>query len=50
MGGNPAWKPELSLLAIGIARDKAIEIGNSFEQNAIVVGRIYLPAELLLLR
>ena len=50
VGENPPWKPERSLLIIGISRTKAIEIGNLFEQNAIVAGRIYLPAELLILR
>lgn len=49
-GENPPWKPERSLLVIGISRIKAIETGNQFEQNAIVAGRIYLPAELLILR
>ncbi|MDP4130116.1 MAG: DUF3293 domain-containing protein [Bacteroidota bacterium] len=50
VGENPPWKPEQSLLIVGISRSKAIEIGNLFEQNAIVAGRIYLPAELLILR
>ncbi len=50
VGENPPWKPERSLLVIGISRAKAIEIGNSFGQNAIVAGRIYLPAELLILK
>jgi hypothetical protein len=50
VGENPPWKPERSLLVIGINRAKAIETGNLFGQNAIVAGRIYLPAELLLLR
>jgi hypothetical protein len=50
VGENPPWKPERSLLVIGISREKAIEIGNRFEQNAIVAGKIYLPAELLLLK
>ena len=50
VGENPPWKPERSLLVIGINRAKAMEIGSFFEQNAIVAGRIYLPAELLLLK
>lgn len=50
VGENPTWKPERSLLVIGISRDKAIETGNRFGQNAIVAGRIYLPAELLILK
>ena len=50
VGENPPWPPERSLLVIGINRSKAIEIGNQFVQNAILVGRIYLPAELLILK
>ncbi len=50
VGDNPPWKPERSLLVIGISRRKAMDIGNLFEQNAIVAGRIYLPPELLILR
>jgi hypothetical protein len=50
VGENPPWKPERSLLVIGINRAKALEIGNRFGQNAIVAGRIYLPAELLILK
>ena len=50
VGEDPAWKPEKSILIIGITRDKAISIGNYFEQNAIVVGRKGNPAELLMLK
>jgi hypothetical protein len=50
VGENPPWKPERSLLVIGISKTDASNIGIAFDQNAIVVGRIYSPAELLLLR
>ncbi len=50
VGENPPWKPERSLLVLGISKTNAIYIGNAFEQNAIVVGRIDSPAELLLLK
>jgi hypothetical protein len=47
VGTDPAWNPEKSLLILGITKEKAIEIGTKFEQNAIVYGRINEPAELL---
>lgn len=50
VGENPPWKPEQSLLVIGISKTDASNIGIAFDQNAIVVGRIHSPAELLLLR
>jgi hypothetical protein len=50
VGENPPWKPERSLLVIGISESKAMDIGKAFNQNAIVMGRIHSPAELLLLR
>jgi len=43
------WEPEKSLLIFGISRTRAIELGNKFEQNAIVVGKKSLPAELVLI-
>ncbi len=50
VGEDPTWKPEKSILIIGITREKAISIGNYFEQNAIVVGMKGNPPELLFLR
>ena len=49
VGSDPAWKPEQSLLILGIKELDAIEIGKSFDQNAIVTGRIYSPAELIII-
>jgi hypothetical protein len=43
------WIPEQSLLVYGIDREKACEIGRLFEQNAIVVGKLNEPAELVVL-
>lgn len=40
---------EKSFLVIGMPRNDAAKLGLLFEQNAIVVGKIYLPAELLTL-
>ncbi len=50
VGTDPLWKPEHSLLILGINEMDAIEIGKSFEQNAIVVGRIYSPPELVIIQ
>jgi hypothetical protein len=49
VGKEPTWEPELSLLIIGITNEDAILIGNEFEQNAIVIGKIYSIPELLIL-
>lgn len=49
VGPDPSWKPEQSLLIIGINEIDAIEIGKSFDQNAIVLGRIDSPSELIIL-
>ena len=49
-GTDPQWKPERSLLILGISREEAIRIGKHFEQNAIVVvGEDAIP-KLVLLR
>lgn len=48
-GKDPKWKPERSLLIIGIAKDDAAMIGNHFQQHAIVIGGYQKPAELLFL-
>ena len=50
VGADPEWQPEKSLLVLGITGEEAIRIGNSYKQNAIVVGTINNPAELVLLR
>lgn len=47
VGAASTWPPERSLLILGIAKDVAVEIGRKYEQNAIVIGKIYQPAELL---
>jgi hypothetical protein len=47
--GPDPWKPEHSLLILGIREMEAVEIGKSFDQNAIVTGRIYSPAELIII-
>ena len=47
IGSDPDWVPEDSYLIIGIPRADAISLGYDFGQNAIVVGRIGNPAELV---
>lgn len=49
VGTDSTWRPEKSLLIIGITKDKAIDIGKEYEQNTIVLGNINHPAELILL-
>jgi hypothetical protein len=49
VGEDPAWKPEKSLLIIGIGRESAKELGLKYGQNAIVVGRKAKSSELLVL-
>jgi hypothetical protein len=48
LGKDPTgvWTPEPSWLILGIARHKAIAIGQKFEQNAIVYGELNQVAEL----
>jgi hypothetical protein len=50
VGMDLTWAPERSLLILGITKEKAIEIGNNYEQNAIVYGAIHQLPELLVLR
>ena len=45
-GRDPQWKPENSLLILGISKDDAVEIGNHFKQYAIVTGEYGNAAEL----
>ncbi len=49
VGEDPEWKPERSVLILGIGRSKAEELGKLFDQNAIVVGMNGKNAELVLL-
>ncbi len=46
VGEDKRWKSEKSLLIIGISTEEAMKLGKEFEQNAIVFGEIYHPAEL----
>lgn len=48
IGQDPKWKPEESFLVMGIDQGTAIEVGEKYEQNAIVFG-MYLQEPILLL-
>ena len=50
VGTGLSWKPEKSFLIFGITKEKAIEFGNEYEQNAIVYGIVYQLPKLLILR
>ena len=50
VGKDLSWKPEKSFLILGITKAKAVEIGNEFEQNAIVYGVLNQLPELLVLK
>jgi hypothetical protein len=41
------WQPESSLLIIGIARSKAVELGEKYGQYAVVCGTMGAAAELI---
>lgn len=49
VGEDPTWEPELSLLIIGISKEEASILGNKFEQNAIVYGKLNDTTDLLVL-
>lgn len=49
VGEDPEWKPERSLLILGIDQDAAKAIGIKYGQNAIVVGNAGEAATLVLL-
>jgi hypothetical protein len=49
VGEDPTWEPEKSLLILGLNRESAIELGLKYGQNAIVIGRKELAAELLVI-
>ena len=44
---DPAWEPETSMLAIGVSREEALQLGRRFRQNAVVWGERGGRAELL---
>ncbi len=48
-GIDTTWPAEKSILIIGISESQAIEIGNRYNQNAILVGKYEQEAELKLL-
>jgi len=43
------WEPEESLLVLDISKAKGIELGQVFQQNAIVFGRLRERAELVIM-
>jgi hypothetical protein len=47
IGDDPGGKPENSLLAVGLDRSAAATLGADFGQDAVVVGDLGAPAELL---
>ena len=49
VGTDPQWKPERSLLVLGIDQDAVKAIGKKYGQNAIVVGNAGGAATLVLL-
>lgn len=50
VGADTRWKPEISLLVLGISRTEAERIGRKYGQNAIVLGSVGNEAELILLQ
>ena len=46
-GEDLNWEPEQSLLALGVGKAQAIELGRRFGQNAVVWGTAGGLAELL---
>jgi hypothetical protein len=50
VGTDSNWKPERSLLIMGISKEEASKIGHEFSQFAIVTGQLDQPAELVMLR
>jgi hypothetical protein len=47
IGADPAWKPEESLMVLGISRADAVKLGRRFGQLAIVSGRSSGAARLI---
>ncbi len=50
VGEDSTWKPERSILIVGITKNEAISLGREFEQNAIVYGTINEVPELIILQ
>ena len=50
VGSDPSWEPEKSFLILGISLDDAILIGKKYRQNAIVVGKLNEPPQLIWIR
>ena len=48
-GIDTEWPPEKSVLIMGISKEKAIQLGNKYQQNAIVIGTLGGEATLELL-
>ena len=46
-GTSGGWRPEPSLLVLGVGETQAHEVGAAFGQKAVVVGRVGEPARLL---
>ncbi len=47
VGSDPSWKPEESLLVLGISRGNAVALGRDFGQLAVVLGRRGAPSRLV---
>jgi len=50
LGTDPSWKPERRFLILGISEKDAVKLGEDFQQNAIVVGKLKNVSKLMLLR
>ena len=50
VGSDKSWEPEKSFLILGIPLDEAILIGKKYRQNAIVVGKLNEPPQLIWIR
>ena len=50
VGDDPSWNPERSFLILGISEEDAVDLGEKFQQNAIVVGELKQVARLVLLK
>lgn len=50
IGSDKSWQPEKSFLILGIPLDEAILIGKKYRQNAIVVGKLNEPPQLIWIR
>jgi hypothetical protein len=48
-GEDDGWKPEVSILVLGISKEEAKAIGEIFNQNAIIVGSLNSKAKLLII-